>query len=407
MQYVTARFGNTRAGLAQKDAYSRQMAADGYHIVSEQLEAGHYKGGEQCCLFSLCAPCVFLAGRTPGLVVVTYGREVFSCPNCGAEILAGTQCSNCLRIASERAGWANARNAEANKSNKKLETLLVDGIAGDYRFNWPSLVKPYPVAAPGLGPEPAPKRTPLVVRASRAVPALEKIPWCRTRRLKWEESLQSDARNRAVVVEQYNHDFENWKQSKNSFDREQHTQVEEKCRLYESKDRDTLLEYWGRILEQSIYGSQSNPVRSMAFLESQGKLIVSYAPPPIGELPKIEEVRYAQPENAVTEIHFSAERLRGLYRDLIIKIALVAIYRLFQSDTASALNSVALNGTIDKIDKATGREVSPCVITVQADKSRFMDMNFSLVDTVACFEGLGGRISEDLTEFSPIAPIAE
>ena len=40
MQYVTQRFENTSAGLAQKDAYSRQMAAQGYHIVSEQLERG-------------------------------------------------------------------------------------------------------------------------------------------------------------------------------------------------------------------------------------------------------------------------------------------------------------------------------------------------------------------------------
>ena len=87
MQYVTQRFENTQAGLAQKDAYSRQMAAQGYHIVSEQLEAGHYKGGEQCCLFTLCMPCVFLAGRTPGIVVVTYGRDVAPCPNCGTEVV--------------------------------------------------------------------------------------------------------------------------------------------------------------------------------------------------------------------------------------------------------------------------------------------------------------------------------
>jgi hypothetical protein len=34
-----------------------------------------------------------------------------------------------------------------------------------------------------------------------------------------------------------------------------------------------------------------------------------------------------------------------------------------------------------------------------------MHMNFSLLDTVACFERLNGRISEDLGELRAIDPI--
>jgi hypothetical protein len=395
MQYVTQRFENTRVGLSQKDTYSRQMSAQGYHIVSEQLEAGHRKGGEQCCLFAACVPCVFLAGRTSGFVVVTYGREVFSCPKCGVEVLAGTQCSNCLRIISGKAAHANALNAEAKKSINKVERLLADGIAGDYRFNWVSLVKPYPFVAPHLDPEPALKSVPLVVRAAWEIPYLERVfPWVLKRRLAWEEIVQFEARSRSEVVEQHGRAVEDWKRSKESLDQEQLAEAAERRRLYECKDQAALFEYWARVLEHPIYGVQTGPVRSMAFLQTPGKLILSYVLPPIAELPKIEEVRYSQRENAVTEVTFSAERLIKLYRDLIIQIALVVIYRLFQSDTANALNSVAF--------KATGREISPCVIAVQSEKLSFMEMNFSLLDAAACFERLGGRISEE-----PIAPIAE
>jgi hypothetical protein len=408
MQYVTQRFENTQAGLAQKDAYSRQMAAQGYHIVSEQLEAGHYKGGEQCCLFTLCMPCVFLAGRTPGIVVVTYGRDVAPCPNCGAEVLAGYQCSNCLRIASDRAAQASTRTLQVKESIRKLDVLLIDGTAGDYRFNWQSLVKPFPIAAPKLDPEPASKRPPLMVRVAWAIPVLERIfPWILKRRLAWDEFVYAEVRNRAAVVEQHDHTVEDWKHSKESFDQEQLAQAEERRRLYESKDQDVLLGYWTRLLEQPIYGGQSKPARSLAYHEVQGKLVVSYVLPPMSDLPKIEEARFSQRENRIIEVPFSAERLTELHWDLIIRIALIVMYRLFQSDTANALNSVAFNGTIDTIDRATGREISPCVIAVQADKSNLLNMNFSLVETTACLNRLGGKVSENLAELSPIAPVTD
>lgn len=76
MEYLTASFENTRAGLQNKDAYTKQVSLQGYSIISEQIEQGHIKGHEQCCWAFVCLPGIFLAGRTPGMIVVTYGKEV-------------------------------------------------------------------------------------------------------------------------------------------------------------------------------------------------------------------------------------------------------------------------------------------------------------------------------------------
>lgn len=59
MQYVTQRFENTTTGLVQKDAYSKQMAAQGYHIISEQLEAGHYRGESNVVSLPCVSPAFF------------------------------------------------------------------------------------------------------------------------------------------------------------------------------------------------------------------------------------------------------------------------------------------------------------------------------------------------------------
>src|SRR5579864_4149184 len=102
MEYITRTFENTSAGLRQKDAVTRELAGQGYRIISEQIEQGHIKGSEQCCGALICLPLIFLAGRTPGNIIVTYGRETFVpeaklyCTSCGAENTSkATFCVGC------------------------------------------------------------------------------------------------------------------------------------------------------------------------------------------------------------------------------------------------------------------------------------------------------------------------
>ena len=75
-EYKTLKFPNHQEGLRQKDESLRQLAANGWHVLSESIEPGHIKGGEACCLASSCClPMGFLARRTPGNIVVTLARE--------------------------------------------------------------------------------------------------------------------------------------------------------------------------------------------------------------------------------------------------------------------------------------------------------------------------------------------
>src|ERR1700728_2882160 len=388
-QYVTQKFANTREGLTHKDQYSRELAAQGFRIVSEQVEAGTYKGDEQCCLFLICAPCAFLAGRTPGFIVVTYGRELGFCPNCGTQVSAGTQCGNCLRIAAAAQQRAIELAAEARDATARLGILLGAATNSDYRFDWQSLIEPFSVPEPTAEPKLPVLFPPRIVRIARTFPFLDRrIPWLRTRRLRWEEFLDADARARTLAAERHNRALDEWKESKAAFEREQIARVEGERRRYLSRDVIALQEYWGRIATRPILGMPAKPVRSLIYSEAERKLILTYAMPGVEQLPGVI---------ATNELH----------RDLIIKIALVVLYRLFQSDVADALNAVAVNGTIDAVDRGSGHDLSPCIIAVQSDKTTLLGMNFSRIDAVACLQRLGGRVSGNLSGFEPVAPIAD
>ena len=84
LEYQTVKFTNDGIGLSEKDRFTREMVTRGWHIVSEQVEQGHMQGGQACCLASICLPLGLAAGRTPGNIIVTFGRELILCEFCGS-----------------------------------------------------------------------------------------------------------------------------------------------------------------------------------------------------------------------------------------------------------------------------------------------------------------------------------
>jgi len=99
--------------------------------------------------------------------------------------------------------------------------------------------------------------------------------------------------------------------------------------------------------------------------------------------------------------------LNKTYDSVLYQIALRTMYELFQSDEAQALDAVVFNGWVNSIDKATGKEVNSCVLTIQAGKSEFLEINLGQVDPKACFKKLKGISAAKLTALSPVRPILQ
>lgn len=105
-EYYTARFSNDAAGVANKNAYTQQMAAQGWKIASELIEQGHIKGEEACCGAVVCLPLAFLAGRTPSIITLTFVREQTPlvsrygfCQMCGSALVENARfCTQCGSI---------------------------------------------------------------------------------------------------------------------------------------------------------------------------------------------------------------------------------------------------------------------------------------------------------------------
>ena len=79
------------------------------------------------------------------------------------------------------------------------------------------------------------------------------------------------------------------------------------------------------------------------------------------------------------EVHVSDAWLNRTFESVLYQIALRSLYELFQADTAKAIDSIVFNGWVNSIDKATGKEVMGCVLSIQASKPEFIDINLANV----------------------------
>jgi hypothetical protein len=73
--FRTLKFPNDELGIREKNRTLTQLTTEGWHIDSESIMSGHLKGTQACCLATICLPMGFLAGRTPGEIVVSLVRE--------------------------------------------------------------------------------------------------------------------------------------------------------------------------------------------------------------------------------------------------------------------------------------------------------------------------------------------
>ena len=161
------------------------------------------------------------------------------------------------------------------------------------------------------------------------------------------------------------------------------------------------------VLSRSEYPDGFPADASVDFIEDTRTVVVDYCLPDISALPTLKEVKYVATRGAFQEVHVTEAWLNRTYDSVLYQIALRSLYELFQSDTAGAIDCVVFNGWVNSIDKAVGKEVNACVLSVQATKVEFMDINLAHVEPKACFRKLKGISAAKLTALQPVRPILQ
>lgn len=219
--------------------------------------------------------------------------------------------------------------------------------------------------------------------------------------LKYENELAS-------LESEYQKKLQGWEREKQRFKEEQAEKNEKVAqfeRIYLQGEHEAIISYCNLVLERSRYPSAVPKRFELDYSPENRILVVDYQLPAPDDIPTLESVTYAKSRDEFKEKHIAKSRHDKLYDDVVYQIAIRTIHELYEADQIGKLASVVFNGFVNTTDPATGAEITPCILSVQANKDEFESLILENIHPKASFKRLKGVGSSKLYSLAPVAPI--
>ncbi|MGA2886889.1 MAG: restriction endonuclease [Terracidiphilus sp.] len=314
------------------------------------------------------------------------------------------------------------RTAELEEQRTALESILAAGLE-QHPFRWLSLKDSTAFTQP-RPKEPTASVKPEEPNSDAFAPQLTVLDRIfSTRRIKKEnqanekmEKVKTKWRTECAAIDEtyranlllHTVKLKEWELARKQHQTEQekqHAQIDTLSRDYQSGIPSAVEYFLAEILNHSLYPESFPQGNILDFNQDSGVLIVDFELPNQLAFPATKEVRYIAAREQFQEVPVSDAWLKKTYDEVLYQIALRTLHELFCADEAAVLKSVVFNGWVQSIDKATGVETHGCILSVQAEREEFLQINLSQVEPKACFRKLKGVASSKLTELTPIRPI--
>jgi len=322
---------------------------------------------------------------------------------------------------------AAERTAEAQDILSGIDQTLLHTLNVNDRIEWDSLLdrKPFPKALP-----PEPKWHPVPKEPKDSDPQ-----FASTR--KWYYSIfgnlrqrsEQEAKNRFVLAhetwrkqmpqvdgknkalkDEWNLNAKRWQQEKEQYEQEQAQRnglILDKKKAYFDRNPQAVIEYFDMVLSNSQYPDTFPQEWNLNYLEDAKTIVVDYFLPSSDEVPTLKEVKFVASKDEFQEVQLQEAAFNKMYDGLLYQIALRSIHEIYESDQVDAVAAVVFNGWVRSIDKGTGKPITVCVLSVQAQRDEFQKVDLRHVDPKICFKTLKGVGSSRLHGLSPIAPILQ
>jgi len=218
-------------------------------------------------------------------------------------------------------------------------------------------------------------------------------------------SFQEAGRKRAL--EAARQDYERKKAEHEAKIAARNQEIAEFKESYSSGDPKAIVGYCSMVLERSEYPEDFPQEFRAAYVPESRQLVVDYELPTPEIIPGIIEHRYIKTKDEIQQKPRKPAEIRDLYQDLVAAITLRTCHELFESDQAGRLDVIAFNGFVQTIDRATGQDSRPCLISLRVTRARFKEIDLSRIDKKVCLRNLGAQVSPQPYEVQPVKPIVE
>ena len=187
----------------------------------------------------------------------------------------------------------------------------------------------------------------------------------------------------------------------------QNQEVDEFRGRFDAGQPEAIVEYFSLVLDRSSYPEGFPRKYRMAFVPESKQLVVEFELPPLAVVPQVKQHRYVRARDVIEESPRPITQVRALYSSVVAQTTIRTMHELFEADRGSKLETIVYNGYVDTIDPATGKPVSPHLVTVRASRDTFLQLDLRNVEPLACLKGLNASVSKSPSELLPVRPILE
>lgn len=167
------------------------------------------------------------------------------------------------------------------------------------------------------------------------------------------------------------------------------------------------MQYCELVLNNSEYPDSFPKDFDLEYNPDNKLLIIEYVLPAPEDFPKLSEVKYITTKKELKEYFISDTQFSKIYDTSIYNICLRTLHEMFEADKANGIDIVVFNGWVETVNKATGKKVNNCIVSVQARKDEFIQIELANVDAKACFKSLKGVGSSKLSGITAVQPLIQ
>lgn len=316
---------------------------------------------------------------------------------------------------------------EAQNAISYLEGFLLYSLKKVCKFNWDTLKisavfeQPEPVtpriSTPYSEPKPDEKRfAPSIglvefLSSKKKKLSIERaLEYYSKEHQAWEKQRDKCEADNRVLMDQYETDRATWLSQKREFEssaKQHNDDIDRLKGAISEGDPEAIETYTEGIIDCIEYPEEFPREFELEYNGLNKVLIISYELPSPELLPNVKEVKYVQTSNEYKFVKISRSESEKLYDSFIYQLCLLIIRKVFESDLYGSIEAIAFNGWVQSVDKATGKQISACIISVMAKKEEFMQLSLENVDAKICFKSLKGVGSSKLFSITPIPPVLD
>ncbi|GAA1005038.1 restriction endonuclease [Acrocarpospora pleiomorpha] len=160
----------------------------------------------------------------------------------------------------------------------------------------------------------------------------------------------------------------------------------------------------GKVLERSTYPHGCPRLYQVAYRPENHDLVVEFELPGQDVIPQMRGYKYVKQRDAIDPVPRPQTEIRQRYAKLLACVTLRTLHEIFTATPAQIVEAIVFNGRHSTIDRATGKNVRPHLLSVQAERPSFEELVLSAVDPIACLKRLNALVSPNPYDLEAIEP---